>query len=61
MGNLYEIRRGKITLCVSSVPNCGYTKETIRDMERSGLYLYRDGKREKATAGAGTSHGGRQK
>jgi len=48
MESLYEIRRAGVTLCRSTVPNLGYSKETLRDMERSGLYLYRNGKREKA-------------
>lgn len=59
MESLYEIRRAGVLLCRSTVPNLGYSKEILRDMERSGLHLYRDGKREKATARASDSDSGR--
>lgn len=33
--------------CVSSVPYCGYTYETLKDMEANGYTLYADGKKIK--------------
>ena len=52
MADTYEIRRSGDTLCASSVPGLGYSKETLRDMEKAGLHLYRNGKREKAASRA---------
>lgn len=47
MADRYEIRRDRVTLCVSTVPHLGYSPDTLRDMERSGLHLYCNGKRVK--------------
>ncbi len=55
----YEIRRSEQVICSSSIPDCGYPKEVLRDMERNGLYLYCDGKRKKATGRGANSVGGR--
>jgi hypothetical protein len=41
----FEIRSNGVTLCTSSIPNAGYQTDTLRDMERSGMHLYCDGKR----------------
>ena len=61
MESLYEIRRSGITLCVSSIPGCGYNTVTLRDMERNGLHVYCNGKREKATGRNSSPVGGSQK
>ena len=61
MDSLYEIRRAGVTLCRSTVPNLGYSKKTLRDMERSGLHLYRNGKREKAASRGANTESGRPK
>lgn len=42
----YEIRRSGQVICSSSIPDCGYPKEVLKDMERNGMYLYCDGKRK---------------
>lgn len=56
--DLYEIRRAGVTVCSGSVPGLGYSRDTLRDMERAGLHLYRNGKREKAASrGANTESG----
>lgn len=47
MNSIYEIRRSGETICRSSVPGLGYASQTLRDMEKAGLHLYKDGKREK--------------
>ena len=44
---MLEVRRQGIVLCSSSVPDLGYSHETIRDMERNGLTIYCDGQRVK--------------
>ncbi len=44
---LYELRRDGVPVCASRMYLLGYTPEIIRDMENSGLRLYKDGKREK--------------
>ena len=41
----YEIRRSGEVICSSSIFNCGYPKEILKDMERSGMRLYCDGER----------------
>jgi hypothetical protein len=61
MADTYEIRRSGEILCASSVPNLGYSKETLRDMERAGLHLYRNGKREKAASRGANTESGRPK
>ena len=45
--DVYSIRRSGVDVCVSSVPNCGYTPETLRSMKAAGLYLYKNGKKVK--------------
>ena len=44
----YEIRRSGQVICRSSIPDCGYPKDTIRNMERNGMHLYCDGKKVKS-------------
>lgn len=46
----YEIRRSGQVICRSSIPDCGYPKEILRDMERNGMHLYCDGKKVKKAA-----------
>lgn len=45
--DVYEIRRSGVTICAGSVPNLGYSAAILRDMEKAGLHLYRNGKKEK--------------
>ena len=59
MKPLYEIRRSGVTLCVSHVPNLGYAAQIIRDMERSGLHLYCDGKKAKSRSGVASTGSGK--
>jgi hypothetical protein len=44
---MYETRLGKEVLCVSSAPFLGYSVAILNDMEKAGVHLYKDGKREK--------------
>ena len=44
---LYEIRRSGQVICHSSVPDLGYPRDIIKDMEENGMFLYCDGKRVK--------------
>lgn len=44
---MFEVRRQGFVLCAGSVPDLGYSHETIRDMERNGLTIYCDGQRVK--------------
>ena len=57
----FEIRRAGQVICSSSVPDCGYPKDILRDMERNGMHLYRDGKREKAASGRSRTESGKGK
>ena len=34
-------------LCHSSIPLLGYSAAVLNDMEKAGIHLYKDGKREK--------------
>ena len=43
----YEIRRSGVTICSSSVAGLGYSAQTLKDMEKAGMHLYRNGKKEK--------------
>ena len=61
MKPVYEIRRAGVTLCCSTIPNLGYSKEVLRDMEHSGLHLYCDRKREKAASRGANTESGRPK
>lgn len=61
MKPLYEIRRSGVTLCASHVPNLGYAAQIIRDMERSGLHLYCDGKKAKSRSGVASTESGNGK
>lgn len=61
MADTYEIRRNGATLCSGHVPQLGYSKETLRDMARSGLHLYHNGKREKAASRAANTESGNPK
>lgn len=47
MMDAYEIRRSGQVVCKGSVPNLGYSAETLKDMAKGGLYLYMNGKRVK--------------
>lgn len=43
----YEIRRGRETVCVSSLEKCGYKPEVLRGILSSGYGYYVNGKRAK--------------
>ena len=43
----YEIRRGRETVCVSSLEKCGYKPEVLRGIQSSGYGYYVNGKRAK--------------
>lgn len=45
--DLYEVRRAGQVLCQGSTENLGYSIETLKDMARNGLNLYKNGKRVK--------------
>lgn len=46
----YEIRRSGTVILRSSIVDCGYTGQTLKDMARAGLHLYCDGKKVKKAA-----------
>lgn len=57
----YEIRRSGQVLCSSTLPDCGYPKDILRDMTRAGLHLYCDGKKVKSRLRTDTPDGGKGK
>lgn len=42
---LYEIRKGGVICCQSYLENCGYSSQTIKEMQTAGFELYADGKK----------------
>lgn len=47
MPDKYEIRLSGETVCVSSVPKCGYSAKTLREMLAAGYRYYVNGKMER--------------
>ena len=58
---VYEVRLAGVTLCRSTVPFLGYSSGILKDMQKNGLTLYKDGKREKATTDVGSTGSGMTK
>ena len=58
---IYEIRRSGQVICSSSIPDCGYPKDILRDMERNGMHLYCEGKKVKSRSRTGTPESGKGK
>ena len=48
-GDSYEIKCPCGTRWVSNIPYLGYTLATLKDMDKNGYYLYKNGKRLKLT------------
>lgn len=46
-GDTYSIRKSGVEVCVSTIPNCGYTPDVLRSMAKEGYYLYKNGKKVK--------------
>lgn len=59
MKPLYEVRRGKEVVCTGSVPDLGYSKDILQDMERNGLHLYCDGKKVKSRSRSSSPESGK--
>lgn len=49
----YSIRKDGRTYVSSSLVNCGYNAQQLRQMQKAGFFLYKDGKRSKL---AGTNN-----
>lgn len=47
MPDKYEIRLNGETVCVSSVPKCGYSGKLLREMVAAGYRYYVNGKMER--------------
>lgn len=43
-GSVWELRRDGETWVSSTIPNCGYDRDTLRSMKDAGYKLYCDGK-----------------
>ncbi len=48
----YSIRKDGRAYVSSSLPDCGYSPQQLRQMQKAGFYLYKDGKRAKMGGGA---------
>ena len=44
MADTWEIRKGGKAIVISPVKNCGYSDETLRQLQRAGYRLYLNGK-----------------
>lgn len=47
----YTIRKDGKVCTQSDIVNCGYSTQTLREMQKAGYYLYKDGKRVKIAGG----------
>lgn len=45
--DVYSIRKSGEEVARSTIPNCGYSPETLRSMRQAGYYLYKNGKKVK--------------
>lgn len=43
--DIYEIRKGKTTVLSSTVPNCGYSAQTLKSLKANGFSLYKNGQK----------------
>lgn len=43
----YEIRKDGVVCCASSLPLCGYSPKTLKEMQAAGFELYADSKKVK--------------
>lgn len=41
----YEIRKDGVVCCASYLPLCGYSPQTIKEMQAAGFELYAGGKK----------------
>lgn len=48
----YSIRKDGRAYVSSSLPGCGYNAQQLRQMQKAGFHLYKDGKRAKIGGGA---------
>lgn len=46
-GPVYEIRKAGVVCCSSSLPDCGYTAQQLKELRAAGFDLYEDGKKVK--------------
>lgn len=44
---VYSVRKEGRIYAQSHEPNCGYSSQILRQMQKAGYYLYKDGKRVK--------------
>lgn len=46
-GPVYSIRKDGVICCQSSLPDCGYSAEMLKELRAAGFDLYEDGKKVK--------------
>lgn len=46
-GPVYEIRKGGVVCCTSTLFNCGYSPQELKQLRDAGFDLYEDGKKVK--------------
>lgn len=46
-GPVYSLRKDGIICCQSTILNCGYNAETMKELRAAGYELYIDGKKAK--------------
>lgn len=44
-GPVYTLRKDGVTVCQSSLPDCGYSTEMLKELREAGYELYADGKK----------------
>lgn len=42
-GPVYTLQKDGVVCCTSSLPNCGYSTEMLKELRAAGFELYQDG------------------
>lgn len=46
-GHVYTLEKDGVVCCTSSLPDCGYSSEMLKELRAAGFELYEDGRKVK--------------
>ena len=46
-GHVYTLEKDCVVCCTSSLPDCGYSTEMLKELRAAGFELYEDGRKVK--------------
>ena len=46
-GHVFTLEKDGVVCCTSSLPDCGYSSEMLKELRAAGFELYQDGKKVK--------------